>query len=90
MSTEVDETTAAVPDARAAAASSDPMVAALLRERDGYVQLGLEDRVAQVDEQLRLRDYSPPAAEGDGGKEPRNDPPKDPKTPAKRQQQTRA
>ncbi|WP_075662211.1 hypothetical protein [Streptomyces acidiscabies] len=38
----------------------DPMVAALLRERAGYVgRKGKEDRVAAVDEQLELRGYSP-------------------------------
>lgn len=43
--------------------SDDPMVAALLREREVLVQRGLADRVAQVDEQLRLRGATPP---GDG------------------------
>lgn len=42
-------------------ASDDPMVAALLREREGYVSRGMDDRVAQVDEQLRLRGVEPPA-----------------------------
>ena len=42
--------------------TEDPMVAALLREREGYVTRGMDDRVAQVDEQLRLRGYEPPAA----------------------------
>ncbi|MFE1424366.1 hypothetical protein ACFW6C_02155 [Streptomyces fungicidicus] len=41
--------------------TDDPMVAALLREREGYVSRGLDDRVAQVDEQLRLRGYERPA-----------------------------
>lgn len=39
--------------------TEDPMVAALLREREGYVQRGLPDRVAQVDEQLALRGHEP-------------------------------
>jgi hypothetical protein len=43
--------------------TEDPMVAALLRERVGLVQRGLADRVAQVDEQLALRGYEPPADE---------------------------
>lgn len=43
--------------------TEDPMVAALLRERAGYVGRGMDDRVAQVDEQLRLRGVEPPAAE---------------------------
>jgi hypothetical protein len=42
--------------------TEDPMVAALLREREGYVGRGMDDRVAQVDEQLRLRGVEPPAA----------------------------
>ncbi|MFI0424220.1 hypothetical protein [Spongiactinospora sp. 9N601] len=40
--------------------TGDPMIAALLRQRDGYVQRGLADRVAQVDEQLTLRGHTPP------------------------------
>ncbi|MEE1763695.1 hypothetical protein [Streptomyces sp. SP18BB07] len=42
--------------------TEDPMVAALLREREGYVQRGMDDRVAQVDEQLKLRGHQAPAA----------------------------
>ncbi|MER5882714.1 hypothetical protein ABT160_02680 [Streptomyces sp. NPDC001941] len=42
--------------------TDDPMVAALLRERAGYVARGLDDRVAAVDEQLALRGYSGEAA----------------------------
>ena len=34
-------------------AQREGMVDALLRERQGYVTRGLDDRVAQVDEQLR-------------------------------------
>lgn len=41
--------------------TEDPMVAALLREREGYAGRGMGDRVAQVDEQLRLRGHKPPA-----------------------------
>ncbi|MFI0932918.1 hypothetical protein ACH4RG_14365 [Streptomyces sp. NPDC021019] len=41
--------------------SQDPMVAALLRERAGYVSRGMGDRVAQVDEQLALRGHKPAA-----------------------------
>ncbi|MFE2353064.1 hypothetical protein [Streptomyces parvulus] len=40
--------------------SEDTMIAALLREREGLVQRGLDDRVSQVDEQLRLRGYKGP------------------------------
>ncbi|WP_329597765.1 hypothetical protein OIE43_18840 [Streptomyces pseudovenezuelae] len=40
--------------------TDDPMVAALLREREGYAgRKGKEDRVEAVDEQLRLRGYTP-------------------------------
>ncbi|MEV0112350.1 hypothetical protein AB0H77_03700 [Streptomyces sp. NPDC050844] len=40
--------------------TDDSMVAALLRERAGYAgRKGKEDRVEAVDEQLRLRGYSP-------------------------------
>ncbi len=37
--------------------SRDGEIAALLRERDGYLQYGKLDRVAAVDEQLQLRGY---------------------------------
>ncbi|MFG2699536.1 hypothetical protein [Streptomyces sp. NPDC048386] len=41
----------------------DPMIAALLLERDGLQRRGLANRVAQVDEQLALHGYAPPATE---------------------------
>jgi hypothetical protein len=41
------------------AKTEDTMIAALLREREGMVQLGREDRVALIDEQLTLRGYVP-------------------------------
>lgn len=37
--------------------TDDTMVAALLHERAGYAQRGLTDRVAQVDQQLKLRGH---------------------------------
>lgn len=37
--------------------TTDSTIAALLREREGYVRTGKSDRVAQVDEQLALRGY---------------------------------
>lgn len=43
--------------------TEDTMTAALLREREGLVQRGLTERVAQVDEQLAHRGYKPPADE---------------------------
>ncbi|MBN0043117.1 hypothetical protein JS756_03100 [Streptomyces actuosus] len=61
-------------------ASDDPMVAALLREREGYVARGWDDRVAQVDEQLRLRDVEPPAAAPSSAPTSRSTPPKGRKT----------
>jgi hypothetical protein len=39
------------------------MIAALLREREGLEQQGNDERVAQVDEQLALHGYTPPAGE---------------------------
>lgn len=38
--------------------TNDPMIAALLRERAGYLERGLEERVAAVDEQLKVRGYA--------------------------------
>lgn len=58
--------------------SEDPMVAALLREREGLVQRGQADRVAQVDEQLRLLGAKPPTDEktDPAGTSSRSTPPK--------------
>ncbi|OSZ58672.1 hypothetical protein OQI_20410 [Streptomyces pharetrae CZA14] len=39
--------------------TEDTMIAGLLREREGLRQRGMDERVAQVDEQLRLRGYTP-------------------------------
>ncbi|MFM9595793.1 hypothetical protein ACKI1O_41220 [Streptomyces scabiei] len=39
----------------------DQMIPALLREREGYVKRGLDDRVRAVDEQLALYGYDPEA-----------------------------
>lgn len=49
-------------------ASDDPMVAALLRERAGYLRTGREDRAALVDEQLAHRGYKDPAVEPPHGR----------------------
>ncbi|GAA4999503.1 hypothetical protein [Streptomyces siamensis] len=57
-------------------ATEDPMVAALLREREGLVQSGLTDRVAQVDEQLRLHGYKPTADGKSSAPTSRSTPPK--------------
>ncbi|MEW2424840.1 hypothetical protein AB0911_30370 [Streptomyces nigra] len=46
-------------------ATNDKMIAALLREREGYERRDLTDRVRQVDEQLEHYGYK-----GDGKKEP--------------------
>lgn len=43
-------------------ARDDNMIAALKRERALYVSRGLDDRVAQVDEQLAHYGHTPPAA----------------------------
>ncbi|MFJ6645774.1 hypothetical protein ACIQPS_08945 [Streptomyces sp. NPDC091290] len=56
--------------------TEDPMVAALLREREGYVQRGMDDRVAQVDDQLRLRGVEPPTGEKTTAPSTRETPPK--------------
>ncbi|MFJ4692842.1 hypothetical protein [Streptomyces sp. NPDC088766] len=58
--------------------TEDTMIAALRREREGYAALGLDDRVAEVDEQLRLRGVQPPAAGSDvaAGPSTRTTPPK--------------
>jgi hypothetical protein len=65
--------------------TEDTMIAALLREREGLVQRGLKDRVAQVDEQLKLRGYTP-QRRGPQGK-PQTPPPGDPGQGAGDQQQ---
>ena len=44
----------------AEAAAPDTFVDALLEERRGYAVHGRADRVAEVDEQLRLRGVEPP------------------------------
>ena len=54
--------------------SEDPVVAALLRERAGLVQRGLDPRVAQVDEQLAARGYA--TAEAAPPQEDATEPPK--------------
>ncbi|MYV64441.1 hypothetical protein GT043_00350 [Streptomyces sp. SID2131] len=63
--------------------TEDPMVAALLREREGLKQRGLDDRVKQVDDQLKYHGYRPRRATA---KEPTPPappvPPADPADPA--------
>lgn len=61
--------------------STDPMVAALLREREGYRRYGKADREAAVDEQLRLRGY-----EDDAEPEPEKTPPRGRATRQEQQQ----
>ncbi|MFI7707611.1 hypothetical protein [Nonomuraea sp. NPDC049480] len=68
--------------------TEDPMIAALLRERDGYVQRGMDDRVAQVDEQLALRGYEASeddseTSKEDGEADARSQPPKGRRTARK-------
>jgi hypothetical protein len=64
-------------------ATEDPMVAALLRERAGYVQHGKTDRVAQVDEQLKLRGHDPDSSGEARTSSPRSQPPKARRQPRK-------
>jgi len=50
-------------------ASTDNMLAALKRERSGYVSRGLDDRVAQVDEEIaRLQGDATPETEEPQGR----------------------
>lgn len=56
------------------AKTDDRMIAALLRERDGYLARGQKDRAALVDEQLSLRGYEPPADERPADTGPEADP----------------
>jgi hypothetical protein len=49
--------------------TEDPMIAALLEERRGYLQRGDKKRVAGVDEQLKLRGYVDPEAKKQEPKE---------------------
>ncbi|MFF6836025.1 hypothetical protein ACFY84_29970 [Streptomyces sp. NPDC012438] len=74
--------------------TEDPMVAALLREREGLKQRGLDDRVTQVDEQLKFHGYRPRRAAAKEQTPPTPPtppvPPADPEAaaPKGRQQQT--
>lgn len=43
--------------------TKDPMIAALLRERDGYVRFGKADRIEAVDAELKRRGYEDPKSE---------------------------
>lgn len=51
---------------------NENMIAALKRERAGYVARGLDDRVGQVDEQLRHYGYDPEAPSPGGGPQGRS------------------
>ena len=62
--TEVERAAAKRAAAIAATGQQPPsgtMLDALVLERRGYVQRGLDDRVRQVDEQIRLHGGTPPA-----------------------------
>lgn len=64
--------------------TNDPLVAALLRERAGYVTRGMDERVAQVDEQLKARGYQA-AADDEGAEETgAGEQPKERRTPPRR------
>lgn len=43
--------------------TKDPMIAALLREREGYVKFGKADRVKAVDKELKRRGHEELKAE---------------------------
>jgi hypothetical protein len=66
--TTTEEASEPISEADAAAVErAQADIDALLYERRGYVARGLNDRIAAVDEQLRLRGVEPPAdADGDG------------------------
>lgn len=72
--------------------ADDPMVAALLRERDAYARTGRTDRVPEVDRQLSLRGYKPADEDehGEAGSddETRSEPPKGRATRQSRQEKT--
>jgi hypothetical protein len=63
------------------AQSNDTMVAALLREREGYRSQGKDDRADQVTEQLKLRGHTDDEDKSD--EEVRTTPPKTPADPPK-------
>jgi hypothetical protein len=50
--------------------TDDKRVAALLREREGLVQRGLDERIAQVDAEIRSYGGEPPADEPEGRQAP--------------------
>lgn len=47
------------PEKPAPGAAKARMVEALLREREGYILRGLDERITQVDEQLAVHGYRP-------------------------------
>lgn len=57
--------------------SNDPMIAALLREREGYVRFGKPDRIKAVDAELKRRGHK-------AEKDPKATPPKERTAPRKR------
>jgi hypothetical protein len=60
--------------------TDDPMIAALLREREMYVRRGRTESVAVVDEQLKLRGYEAPDDDKPAKPASRSTPPKGRKT----------
>ncbi len=65
-------------------ASNDNMLAALKRERAGYVARGMDDRVAQVDEQIARLGGDPEADGPQGRTAPPQQTAEQDKAPAKR------
>jgi hypothetical protein len=59
------------------AQTDDGMIAALLRERDGYVRTGRKSNADLVTEQLRARGHEDPP-------DPATEPPRDRSTPPRR------
>jgi hypothetical protein len=51
--------------------ATEELIAALLRERSGYLLAGRTDRAAQVDEQLTLLGYKPSKRTPPKGRAPR-------------------
>lgn len=64
----------------------DRMIAALRREREGLVQAGKDDRVEQVDEQLKLHGYTEAGKSSDKGADKGDDASKDEKSQQARKQ----
>jgi hypothetical protein len=65
--------------------TKDPMIAALLREREGYVRFDKKDRIKAVDAELKRRGYEEPKKA-----EPKNAAPKERTAPEPKKATTAA